>query len=308
MKHPYGYGAPGAELPSRESLLVAPPAGYVDIGVSKMLRSITRTLAALMVGPKGVGKSMATQALAHEMGLPVVRVDCHEDMGASHLLGAVRIQGGSTWIDVGLLPQAIEAANTYGEAILVLEEVNALSPAAQIILHSLLDDRKGVFVPSLQKSYTLLPGSILRVVGSCNPPSYGGTHSLNEALRSRFAVLQVSYMQKAQEMLVLAPLRDRMPSDLRTKLDLNRLMQLTASSRTGDWTYAFSTRDLVQTLQVATVLHSDLGTDGAVRQALGMLGAKMEDEETTKKFAAEVQSAYGIDLSHFDPAAAFRAA
>jgi MoxR-like ATPase len=185
--------------------MVTPPAGYVDVGVSKMLKGITRTLAALMVGPKGVGKSMATQALAHEMTLPVVRVDCHEDMGASHLLGAVRIQGGSTWIDVGLLPLAVEAANTYGEALLVLEEVNALSPAAQIILHSLLDDRKSVFVPSLQKSYALQPGAILRVVGSCNPPSYGGTHSLNEALRSRFAVLPVSYMQKEQEMVVLAP-------------------------------------------------------------------------------------------------------
>ena len=97
------------------------------------------------VGPKGTGKTLVIAHFASENKIPIIQYDCSENTRKGDLIGRYILRGDETAYQLGVLPSAIELANETGQAILVLEELNALAPNMQKQLNQLLEQRSKAF-------------------------------------------------------------------------------------------------------------------------------------------------------------------
>jgi nitric oxide reductase NorQ protein len=237
----------------------------------------------ILVGPKGIGKTLSVAAYAAQVGSPLVTFDCSEDMRRNHMVGNYILRGEETPFILGPATTAFEIANETGQCILVLEEINALTPQIQKTLNALTDFRKRLEVPEAKKVFRLEPGAKLWVVGTMNTAVYGGVYMLNEDLKSRFNLLPLDYPANAQEIKILESAVNGSLSKQRVVID--GLMRLAQETRQGELAYALSTRDLVQMLNNA----GRLGIKKTMRLALGKFDD--EDRKTVKKW---IQSIFGV--------------
>ena len=68
-------------------------------------------LALMLKGPTGCGKSRFVEAMAADVGRPLLTVACHDDTSATDLLGRYLVEGGDTvWQDGPLTRAAREGA------------------------------------------------------------------------------------------------------------------------------------------------------------------------------------------------------
>ena len=205
------------------------------------------------VGPKGTGKTLVIAHFASKNNIPIIQYDCSENTRKGDLIGRYVLRGEETSYQLGVLPSAIELANEVGQAILVLEELNALAPNMQKQLNQLLDWRRHVFADN-GKTYTLNQGAKLLICGTMNPSTYGGVFELNEDLISRWAQIWVEFpTQKEEESIAQMNGFDAVVLPYNadgTKITTEQIWRLVSETRTGDGlSYALSPRDIVQLLQ-----------------------------------------------------------
>lgn len=198
----------------------------------------------ILMGPKGIGKSLSVAAFAADKEIPLITVSCSEDLRRSGLVGSYALRGDQTPFVLGPIPTAIEVANETGRAILVLEEINALSPQCQKILNNVTDFHRAITVPEAKKVYQLDEGAKLWVVGSMNSAVYGGVYELNEDLKSRFNLAPLDYPSATLEAKILKRIFPNYPH---AKV-MEESVRLAAETRQGQFGYALSTRDVVQFL------------------------------------------------------------
>ncbi len=136
----------------------------------------------LLAGGKATGKNVLAENLALAFGRPVWNVSFHVSMDASALLGMDTFTGGSVVFRPG---PVIECAQYGGFG--VLDEINMAKNEALAVLHAALDYRRVLDVPGYQR-VELAPAT--RFIATMNY-GYAGTRELNEALASRFVVLQM---------------------------------------------------------------------------------------------------------------------
>lgn len=205
----------------------------------------------LLTGPKGNGKSLLLATYAQQMGLPYLVIDCSEETRERHLKGGFVVKGGSTPFILGTVANAIHVANETGAAMLVFEEINALSPQRQKELNALTDFRKKVEIPELSWRLELKPGAKLFIAGTMNPSVYGGTYELNEDLKSRFVELEMPYPPAEAERQILTM---SLPGPALQGLSgiVERLVDIAQQTRQEVTGYALSTRDLVEILKSVT--------------------------------------------------------
>jgi nitric oxide reductase NorQ protein len=201
----------------------------------------------LLSGHKGTGKSLLFAFLAQQLGVPYLALDCSEETRERHIRGGFVAKQGSTPFILGTVANAIQIANELGSCLLVLEEINALSPQRQKELNSLTDFRKKIEVPELSYRFELAPSAKLLIAGTMNPTVYGGTYELNEDLKSRFIELEVPYPPPGSEKRILLEMVPEAANQDQAIDCLIRIAQETRQEATG---YALSTRDLVQILQL----------------------------------------------------------
>ena len=186
-----------------------------------------------MIGPTGVGKTLAIAAYHSMTGDPLLQADCSEGTKKSDLIGRFVILDGTVWYQLGILPTGIVVANTTesGKAGIDLEEVNGLRQEMQKIVNQFLDWRGHVYIPELQKIYTLEPGKSLMIYATMNPSTYGGTHELNKDFEDRYTPIKVPYPSSEQEFEILE--HDGVPENIvRSLIQLG--MELRASEAAGD--------------------------------------------------------------------------
>lgn len=236
----------------------------------------------LLVGPKGVGKSLSIAAWAEMKNVPVITFDCSEDVRRPHLIGYPVLRGDSTPFVCGPLTTAFQVANEHGSAVLILEEINALTPQMQKVLNAITDWRKRVEVPEAKKVFDLKKDAKLWITGTMNTAVYGGVYSLNEDLKSRFRIIPLDYPTKEQEAAVLATVLGEADPKL-----VKNALTLAHESRQRALDYALSTRDVVQLVQDAQIA----GTD----KALWMMSGKFEGNDRAF-FVERCKSIFGIDL------------
>jgi len=136
----------------------------------------------LLTGGKATGKNVLAENLAMVFGRPVWNVSFHVNVDAAGLIGMDTFQDGAVRFRPGPIYQcALEGG--FG----VLDEINMAKNEALAVLHSALDFRRAIDVPG----YDRLPmAGETRFIGTMNY-GYAGTRELNEALTSRFAVIQM---------------------------------------------------------------------------------------------------------------------
>lgn len=146
----------------------------------------------LIKGPTGCGKSRFIEAMAFELGRPLVTVSCHEDTSATDLLGRYLVEGGDTvWKD-GPLTRAVRTG-----AILYLDEIAEAREDVVVVLHPLTDHRREVHIDKINER--LKAPKEFMLVCSFNPGYQRRIKELKPSTRQRFIALDFDYPQPAVE-------------------------------------------------------------------------------------------------------------
>ena len=136
----------------------------------------------LLAGPKATGKNVLAENLAAAFGRPAWDVSMYVNVDAAALIGADTLQVGQVAFREGPVCQCARLGG-FG----VLDEVNMAKNEALAVLHATLDFRRVIDVPGYQRIPLDLAA---RFIGTMNY-GYAGTRELNEALVSRFVVLDM---------------------------------------------------------------------------------------------------------------------
>lgn len=156
-----------------------------------------RGLPVLLKGPTGCGKSRLVESLSEELGRPLVSVACNDETSAADLLGRWLVRGAETiWQD----GPATRAARQG--AILYLDEVAEAREDVIVVLHSLADHRKQLFLDRCDEVVNAAPGFLL--VASFNPGYRRGPKDLKPSTRQRFVGIHMGYASAAQEAEIVA--------------------------------------------------------------------------------------------------------
>ena len=136
----------------------------------------------LLAGPKATGKNVLAEDLAALFGRPVWDVSMYVNVDAAALIGADTLKDGQVVFREGPVC-ACARLGGFG----VLDEVNMAKNEALAVLHATLDHRRVIDVPGYER---IELSDAARFIGTMNY-GYAGTRELNEALVSRFVVLDM---------------------------------------------------------------------------------------------------------------------
>ena len=136
----------------------------------------------LLVGPKATGKNVLAENLAAAFGRPSWDISLYVNTDASSLIGTDTFDQGRVSFRPGPVYQCARLGG-FG----VLDEINMAKNEALAVLHAVLDFRRAIDVPG----YDRIPlAEETRFIATMNY-GYAGTRELNEALTSRFVVIQM---------------------------------------------------------------------------------------------------------------------
>ena len=136
----------------------------------------------LLAGPKATGKNVLAENLASVFGRPVWDVSKYVNVDAAALIGADTLKDGQVVFREGPICSCARQGG-FG----VLDEVNMAKNEALAVLHATLDHRRVIDVPGYQR---IELDDAARFIGTMNY-GYAGTRELNEALVSRFVVVDI---------------------------------------------------------------------------------------------------------------------
>ena len=136
----------------------------------------------LLAGPKATGKNVLAEDLAALFGQPVWDVSMYVNVDAAALIGADTLKDGQVVFREGPIC-ACARLGGFG----VLDEVNMAKNEALAVLHATLDHRRVIDVPGYER---IELSDAARFIGTMNY-GYAGTRELNEALVSRFVVVDM---------------------------------------------------------------------------------------------------------------------
>ena len=136
----------------------------------------------LLTGPKATGKNILAENLAFIFRRPVYNVSFHVNTNSGDLIGTDTFSDNEVKLRKGSIYQCAQ----YG-GFGILDEINMAKNDAVSVLHSTLDYRRSIDVPGYDK-IDLHPAA--RFIGTMNY-GYAGTKELNEALVSRFMVIDM---------------------------------------------------------------------------------------------------------------------
>lgn len=136
----------------------------------------------LLTGPKATGKNILAENLAYIFNRPSYNVSFHVNTSSGDLIGTDTFEDNEVKLRKGSIYRCAE----YG-GFGILDEVNMAKNDAVSVLHATLDYRRSIDVPGYDK-IDLHPAA--RFIGTMNY-GYAGTKELNEALVSRFLVIDM---------------------------------------------------------------------------------------------------------------------
>lgn len=163
---------------------VAPPAvpfygkEILEMAVSALLEGENL----LLCGDKATGKNILAENLAWLFGRPLYNISFHVNTDSGSLIGTDTFLNNEVQLRKGPVYQCA----LYG-GFGVLDEINMAKNDAVSVLHATLDYRRVIDVPGYDR-ITLHKAA--RFIGTMNY-GYAGTKELNEALVSRFMVINM---------------------------------------------------------------------------------------------------------------------
>ena len=154
-------------------------------GVEIWRKALTALLAGeniLLVGPKATGKNVLAENLSAVFWRPQWDISFYLNTDAASLIGTDTFRNGEVVLREGPITQCAKAGG-FG----ILDEINMAKNESLAVLHATLDFRRIIDVPGYER-IDLDPGT--RFIATMNY-GYAGTRELNEALASRFMVIQM---------------------------------------------------------------------------------------------------------------------
>jgi MoxR-like ATPase len=136
----------------------------------------------LLAGPKATGKNILAETLSYLFQRPAYNVSFHVNTNSGDLIGTDTFVDNEVRLRKGIITRCAQQGG-FG----ILDEINMAKNDAVSVLHATLDYRRTIDIPGYDK-IDLHPAA--RFIGTMNY-GYAGTKELNEALVSRFLVIDM---------------------------------------------------------------------------------------------------------------------
>ncbi|MCV7411639.1 AAA family ATPase [Mycobacterium florentinum] len=227
-------------------------------------------LALVLKGPTGCGKTRFVEAMAHDLGRPLITVSCHDDLTTADLVGRYLLRGDETvWVD-GPLTRAVREG-----AICYLDEVVEARQDTTVVLHPLADHRRQLPIERLGITLDAAPG--FGLVVSYNPGYQSVLKDLKDSTRQRMVAIEFGFPAADVEEGIVA---HEAGVDAATAAELVRFGQAIRRLETGGLREVASTRVLIAAGRLLTeglsmpeaaraAIAGPLTDDVAVGRALG---------------------------------------
>ena len=150
----------------------------LEMGIATLLKGENL----LLTGPKATGKNILAENLAWIFARPVYNISFHVNTDSGDLIGTDTFENNEVKLRKGSIYRCAE----YG-GFGILDEINMAKNDAVSVLHATLDHRRSIDVPGYDK---IEMDDATRFIGTMNY-GYAGTKELNEALVSRFLVIDM---------------------------------------------------------------------------------------------------------------------
>jgi nitric oxide reductase NorQ protein len=192
-------------------------------------------LALVLKGPTGCGKTRFVEAMAHDLGRPLITVACHDDLTTADLVGRYLLRGDETvWAD-GPLTRAVREG-----AICYLDEVVEARQDTTVVLHPLADHRRQLPIERLGITLDAAPG--FGLVVSYNPGYQSVLKDLKDSTRQRMVAIEFGFPAADVEVGIVA--HEAGVADA-TAAELVRFGQAIRRLETGGLREVASTRVLI---------------------------------------------------------------
>lgn len=187
----------GLDLRVHVRTSTAPYYRAVGSEIEVFRHAVANRLPLMLKGPTGSGKSRFVEAMAAELGRPLIQVSCNDETSATDLLGRHLIKGGDTVWQDGPVTRAVRQG-----AILYLDEIAEAREDVIVVLHSLTDHRREIHLDRLNE--TLKAPSEFMLIVSFNPGYQKGLKEMKPSTRQRFVGLAFDYPRAEIETEIIA--------------------------------------------------------------------------------------------------------
>lgn len=193
----------------------------------------------LLKGPTGAGKTKLAELISYMFNQPMYSINCSVDLDAEALLGYKTLSyDDNNNAHITFVPGPVENAMKKGQ-LLYIDEINTAKAETLPILNGVLDYRRMVLNPFTGE--TVRAKDNFGVIAAINE-GYIGTAPLNEALKNRFIVIEVPYLEgdalkemlHDQSLLSDSNLLDQfvtLSTDLQSKVKDGQVSEEAASTR-----------------------------------------------------------------------------
>lgn len=179
------------EYPVQETVkgrVMRPPIPFYGKEILEMaMAALLQGSNLLLSGAKATGKNILAENLAWIFGRPVYNISFNVNTDSSSLIGTDTFRDNEVQLRKGSVYRCAEEGG-FG----ILDEINMAKNDAASVLHATLDHRRIIDVPGYEK-IDLHPAA--RFIGTMNY-GYAGTKELNEALVSRFLVIDMPVLSE----------------------------------------------------------------------------------------------------------------
>jgi nitric oxide reductase NorQ protein len=212
-------------------------------------------LSLLLKGPTGCGKTRFVEAMAHDLGRPLITVACHDDLSTADLVGRYLLRGSETvWVD-GPLTRAVREG-----AICYLDEVVEARQDTTVVLHPLADYRRQLPIERLGVTLDAAPG--FGLVVSYNPGYQSVLKDLKDSTRQRMVAVEFGFPAPDVEEGIVS---HEAGVDRAVAAELVRLGQAIRRLETGGLREVASTRVLIAAARLSV---EGLTIEDAARAAI----------------------------------------
>jgi MoxR-like ATPase len=246
---------------------MAPKAEYLPPHPAILLDAIVALVLGknvLLKGPTGSGKTRFAEYLSAIFSQPMHSINCSVDLDAEALLGFKTLSRDDGGTRIEFVEGPVVKAMKQG-ALLYIDEINMARPETLPILNGVLDYRRRITNPFTGE--VIHANDDFRVIAAINY-GYVGTMPLNEALKNRFVVIDVPYVQGDQLERLLqqnSKLEDKDLRQLFVRLSAD-LVQQAAEGQLPD--EAASIRALIDACDLATYIHPLRAIERAIADKL----------------------------------------
>lgn len=260
---------------------------YVPVGSEERVfkAAYRQGMSILLKGPTGCGKTRFVEAMAHDLGRPLITVACHDDLTTADLVGRYLLRDGETqWVD-GPLTRAVREG-----AICYLDEVVEARQDTTVVLHPLADHRRQLPIERLGVTLHAPPEFCLVV--SYNPGYQSVLKDLKDSTRQRMIAIELGFPEPGLETRIVA--REAGVPEAGAA-ELVRLGQAIRRLDTAGLREVASTRVLIA---AGRLVADGLGVREAARAAIA---GPLTDDTTVSRGLLEMIDAYLAGAQELQP-------